>query len=795
MYKRSSLRSNFSVDTINSDDASDVYDEWARSQSSSINDAFGAQVTNPACGYGHLRFANGAIFQGTVCNHVEAMTDGIAIAVQASGQDIEQRPATFLTSSEECVHGTWVFIRLQYDLDTMSPLAVYNLDASVLTEDGAVHPYRGPAHLLLKYGILVLPIARNVLKSQRRFRERSRSFSSASSPASSAPTSPSSATGSVTSFVANSPTQDIIEYAKYPLLSPKQPFPMLSYADRNKRQTQSLSNAYDARGWADVCQTLDNDCDTIDNGGSDSKSTSDNNDQVDVDLDALAVKNAPRSAYDIQQTNDRDIEKYDDRNDAQQTSGSLEINAGSSDDDDGDTANEEDEEEEEEEEEEGEEPSEDRSTSESTENQSANEADDNESLPIGRPVRRMTTIQGGSARHLVHRDHRMIFWSLCGKEMAPTRWDHAITSDLRRTHFHRFMDREPAVAREQLHSILRYVALAFPSIGYCQGMHCVAKYLLMFSEAPIAGSPSPPPPTSNAQDDQATASLPTVDSPSMGRPRTSSGELLSSSIMLETERAFVLFAQLLEDQSYRLCSLFDRDFAFYRTILDDIDQRVAIVEPVLFAHLQECGLSAVVYAAKWILTIFTFYVDQDFASVTNVWLRFLSQGWDAVIDIAVACVCCVKEHLMNSDAEACLLVLSGTTEATPFGMLEVVFGTQRGQALLRAPTRSAVRLSSPAPAQQSASQTSPRSGSVPDPQREPSPAADAAQTLSAAPTIPPPPAPPPPSDVMTGRHGKPVLKPVSLDVRPQEQAVAELKASPTVRSRLAPSRRHTGELP
>ena len=158
---------------------------------------------------------------------------------------------------------------------------------------------------------------------------------------------------------------------------------------------------------------------------------------------------------------------------------------------------------------------------------------------------------------------------------------------------------------------------------------------------------------------------------------------LSSSVMLESERAFVLFAQLLEDEQYRLSELFHPSFAFYRQVLSDIDREIARREPVLFAHLEACGLTAVVYAAKWILTLFTFYCDQDFASVTNVWLRFLSDGWDAVLRIAVAVVCCVKEHLLNADAEGCMLVLSGTTAVTPHGVLEVVFGTARGQALLR----------------------------------------------------------------------------------------------------------------
>mmetsp|Transcript_7550 Transcript_7550/g.12173 ORF Transcript_7550/g.12173 Transcript_7550/m.12173 type:complete len:614 (+) Transcript_7550:371-2212(+) len=289
-------------------------------------------------------------------------------------------------------------------------------------------------------------------------------------------------------------------------------------------------------------------------------------------------------------------------------------------------------------------------------------------------LRRQTTSTRTQNKHRIKRDHRVIFWNLCGKEMAPSKWDETISSDLDRTHFHRFLDREAEVAREQSHSILRYVAVAFPQIGYCQGMHCIAKFLLMFSEAPIGRPKTIRLRTSSGDGNCST------DNSEKSEPihKTQTQSVIS----LETETAFVLFAQLLEDEKYRLHDLFNPGFEFYRKILADIDNLISNREPVLFAHLCDCGLSAVVYAAKWILTLFTFYVDQDFSSVTNVWLRFLSQGWDAMIEIAVSCVCCVKEHLMNADFEGCMLILAGTSIHTPHGILEALFGTNRGQALL-----------------------------------------------------------------------------------------------------------------
>jgi len=194
--------------------------------------------------------------------------------------------------------------------------------------------------------------------------------------------------------------------------------------------------------------------------------------------------------------------------------------------------------------------------------------------------------------------------------------------------------------------------VAFPEVGYCQGMHCVAKFMLMFSEAPVRS------------------------------PKSAATKVPPQGIMLETEKAFVLFAQLLEDRKYCLAELFHPSLQFFKRVSGDIDAQIEKREPLVFRHLQSRGLTAIVYASKWILTLFTFYVDVDFASVVNVWLRFLSQGWDAVIQIAVASVLCIKEHLLNADAEGCMCALSGTTSFTPHGLLAMVFGTHRGQALL-----------------------------------------------------------------------------------------------------------------
>jgi len=591
-----------------------------------------------------------------------------------------QRPATFLTSGEECVHGTWIFQRLQYDLDSMSPVAVYSLfNAHILTEDGSVYPYQGPGHLLLKFGIIRLPLARHMLKSQLQTREQSkrmstpsptntptpRTFTPPPSTTDSGPTTSAPSTPPLPRDISAALEDELIEYAKYPLISPRRAAAQISTLEQNRRHIYpAFSQSWDSLKQSHAAEFK-------------------------------AVYPPPLSPLFT--------------------------------------------------------PS-----------------------PV-MPGRRGTATDASNPNFRVHRDHRMIFWSLCGKEMAPSKWDDAINSDLRRTHFHRFVDREPHVAREQLHSILRYVALAFPSIGYCQGMHCVAKYLLLFSEAPLAsssGRTSPEP----------------ASAPAVTRPRASSSENITSSIMLETERAFVLFAQLLEDRQYRLCALFDQNTEFYREILEDIDQRIANVEPVLYSHLQSCGLSAVVYAAKWILTVFTFYVDQDFASVTNVWLRFLSQGWDAIIDIAVACVCCVKEHLMNSDAEACLLVLSGTTAATPYGILELVFGTQRGQALLRAPMRALgtgkPRLPSNTSDDFALTPSSPVTSRLPPPPHlafNSNQASNSANENSSSPDI-------------LHQNGIITLVPVDTSASSdRDRTIAELKASPKVVSRLAPMRRHTGE--
>jgi len=436
-------------------------------QTSSLTNAFGEEVTNPSCAYGHIRFFNGAVFQGRIC-----AKENEAIAEET------QKPASFLTSQQECVHGIWKFEGFQFDYTSMSPVASYVLlNGKVLCHDGSVISYDGPVALQLNLGVVVLKLRRRILLPPNDKEDA----------------------------LDNS---EEVFLMKYPLHSPEES----SRKELLRRQTTH-------RG-----------------------------------LD-------------------------------------------------------------------------------------------------GKPVKI---------------DHRMVFWNLCGKKMAPSKWDAVINSDLKRTHFHRFVDRSARVASEQCFSILKYLSMAFPAVGYCQGMHCIAKFLLMFTEAPATDSPV----ASTRQ-----------------RRGSSIDVIIDGSVSLESERAFVLFAQLFEDERYKFQSLFEPELKFYRKVLEDIDDQIAAQEPDLFVHLESLGLRAILYASKWILTLFTFFVDQDFSSVTNVWLRFLSRGWDALIEIAVACVRSVKSHLMKGDAEDCLLLLSGTTPATPHGILEVVFGTKHGQTLLHAPTK------------------------------------------------------------------------------------------------------------
>mmetsp|Transcript_530 Transcript_530/g.655 ORF Transcript_530/g.655 Transcript_530/m.655 type:complete len:212 (-) Transcript_530:1605-2240(-) len=153
-------------------------------------------------------------------------------------------------------------------------------------------------------------------------------------------------------------------------------------------------------------------------------------------------------------------------------------------------------------------------------------------------------------------------------------------------------------------------------------------------------------------------------------------------VILQTEAVFVFFSQLLEDPQYRMSDLFSPGFILLHALLDELDSRLSKVEPVLHTHLCENLVTPMLYATKWFLTVFSFYSEQDLNSVSNVWLRFLSQGWDAVIDVAVACVTGVKELLLNSDMEECLYVLSGNSSFTERGMLARVFSTERGQAVL-----------------------------------------------------------------------------------------------------------------
>jgi hypothetical protein len=612
-------------------------------QSSSIADAFVAEATNMSCSSGLLRFRNGAIMKGIVCNRLDQA------GAAERGLSLETLVATFVTRHGDVVQGVWVFQRLQYDIDKRSPACVYVVDVQVVTADSRTRRYSGPALVLLKRGELQLPLAPSLLVHPE--------VGEAEAPGEAPPAAAASAhsgeedeAGDAVGLLRTVSDASSVGFGATAAERGTSTNSIAS-ADSGSNSVSSRSSRKElsSEGRRLLLMSLHDGSNSSSVGGASSLSL--------ISPSEHFSREVEYSRYPLESPR---VPPPRPLLGAPPSAAAGKVGAAAL----------------------------------SPTGWAMTRAYRSSDGALRGNTEQPSSSSSSSSRR-VRRDHRMLFWSLCGKELPPSKWDEHIESDLRRTHLHRFLDRSQEAAREQLHSILRYVAVAFPAVGYCQGMHCVAKFFLAFSEPPTdmagQGSPrrsegggcspprisggggSPGPPTSGAG----------TSGPPTSGAAASEDAPLSSSVMLESERAFVLFAQLLEDEQYRLSELFHPSFTFYRQVLSDIDREIARREPVLFAHLEACGLTAVIYAAKWILTLFTFYCDQDFASVTNVWLRFLSDGWDAVLRVAVAVVCCVKEHLLNADAEGCMLVLSGTTSVTPHGVLEVVFGTARGQALLR----------------------------------------------------------------------------------------------------------------
>ncbi len=192
------------------------------------------------------------------------------------------------------------------------------------------------------------------------------------------------------------------------------------------------------------------------------------------------------------------------------------------------------------------------------------------------------------------------------------------------------------VERIKLRHLLEFMALAYPQIGYCQGMHMIGKFFLsMWSFRPDS----------------------------------------------QVDNAFLLFARMMEDRTYRLGQLFSPGFAFLNHLLEVFQSKLHRVEPLTHARLSELGVEPMLYATKWFLTLFTYYLEVDTAAVATLWMKFLAQGWNAVVNVGVTCVCVVKELLINAEFEEALQVLTGNHQGK-VQLLSLVFRSTRGVALL-----------------------------------------------------------------------------------------------------------------
>ena len=184
-----------------------------------------------------------------------------------------------------------------------------------------------------------------------------------------------------------------------------------------------------------------------------------------------------------------------------------------------------------------------------------------------------------------------------------------IDRDMPRTFPDQEYFKDPSV-KLSLKRVLRAIAVAFPEVGYVQGMSFIAGFFLLH--------------THNEQE------------------------------------TFALLGNLLVNPKYNMRSVFVAGLPGLLEIKEKFAKVLKERDQELFAHLEQHGLGEFEFMYQWVLTLFSYTMSFD--CLTDVWDAFFRYGWHLMFKVYVTLIDSRRETLRSAEFEEMFEVLRDLPE-------------------------------------------------------------------------------------------------------------------------------------
>ncbi|CUG88842.1 rab6 GTP-binding protein, putative [Bodo saltans] len=241
---------------------------------------------------------------------------------------------------------------------------------------------------------------------------------------------------------------------------------------------------------------------------------------------------------------------------------------------------------------------------------------------IAAAMRRHVTLEGGvpfvSLRRIVWgffsgslqrsprlaTQHHTLYNQLLATPIDPEISD-VIQRDLGRTLPTHCLFRDPAsVGQVQLRRVLCAYAALDPAVGYCQGMGFIVSMLLLH---------------------------------------------------MPEEEAFWTFVHMMQGTQFAMRQLYLPGFPLLQQFFIILRRLLRTFLPTLYRHFDDEGLDVAFFAAQWYMTLFVYQLP--FGVAARIWDLFLSRGWVAIFQAALALLQWDSELLLTMSMEDSLLYL------------------------------------------------------------------------------------------------------------------------------------------
>lgn len=181
----------------------------------------------------------------------------------------------------------------------------------------------------------------------------------------------------------------------------------------------------------------------------------------------------------------------------------------------------------------------------------------------------------------------------------------ALSRDIKRTFpRHQLFADGCAIGQRDLFQVLRAYAAYDEEVGYCQGMGFIVAVLLCY----------------------------------MGE-----------------EEAFWLMVSMMEDNKYRMRSMFMPSMPIFAPVMDLLSDLIGVQLSKLHQHFKHLELEPGMYASQWFMTLFAY--NFPFSFVTRVWDVFFVRGWEIIFKVGIVLLSSLEQQLLHSGFEQIIVLI------------------------------------------------------------------------------------------------------------------------------------------